>query len=190
MDGFVTPDTTGPLDVAAALERCPPEATTRGMFLADIVEALQKKGLPVPATTYHAFGTYPQRDFITVAAAAAKALYPELGEREGLRRLGRLAYPIFADTMIGKVMFGVLGNDVGAVMRVSPGAYEAVLSHGRAELMDSGPRHARVRLSNVATFLDSYQVGVFEGTLLACKVPGTVKVRLESPVTGEFLVEW
>ena len=65
--------------------------------------------------------------------------------------------------MIGKVMFGVLGNDIGAVLRVSPGAYEAVLSHGRAELVDSGPRHARVRLSNVATFLDSYHVGVLRG---------------------------
>ena len=65
-----------------------------------------------------------------------------------------------------------------------------MLSHGKAEVVDSGPRHTRLRLSNVATFLDCYQVGVFEGTLLACKLPGTVNVRLESPVTGEFLVEW
>lgn len=190
MDGFVMPDTTGPLDVASAVERCPPEATTRGMFLVDMVEALKKKALPVPPKTYHAFGIYPQREFITVAASAAKALHPEVREREGLRRLGRMAYPIFADTMIGKVMFGVLGNDIAAIMRVAPRGYEAVLSHGKAEVMDSGPGHARIRLSDVATFIDSYQVGVFEGALLSCNVVGTVKLRLESPVTGEFLVEW
>jgi len=106
MDGFVTPDTTGPLDVAAAVARCPPEATTRGMFLADIAEQLAQKGLAVPASTYNAFGTYSQREFMTVAAAAATALHPGLPPREALRRLGRSAYPTFVSTMIGQVLFG------------------------------------------------------------------------------------
>jgi len=190
MDGFSLPDTNDPIDVAAAVERCLPAATTRGMFIADIVDALKKRGLPVPPKTYHMFGNYPQREFITVAAAAARALHPDQREKESLRRLGQMAYPIFASTMIGKVMYGVLGNDIGAIMRVAPRGYEAILSHGRAEVVESGATHVRVRLTNVATFLDSYQVGVFEGALLSCNVRGTVKVRLETPVTGEFLVEW
>jgi len=68
--------------------------------------------------------------------------------------------------------------------------YEAVLSHGRAEVVDVGARFARVRLIDFPAFIDSYQVGVFEGALLSCKVPGTVKVRMETPIRGEFLVEW
>ena len=63
--------------------------------------------------------------------------------------------------MIGKVMFGVLGNDIGAVLRVSPGAYEAVLSHGRAELVDSGPRHAEARafVDDDAVALENAEAG-------------------------------
>lgn len=190
MNGFALPDMNGSLKVDEVRQRCPADATTRGMFLADIVAALKAKNLPVPATKYQAFGTYPQREFITVAAEAARALHPSIPEREGLRRLGQLAYPTFAGTMIGKVMFGVLGKDVGAVMRLSPRGYEASVSHGRAHLVEQGPRFVRVRLIDVYTFLDSYQVGVFEGALIACEAKGTVRVRLESPTTGEFLVEW
>jgi uncharacterized protein (TIGR02265 family) len=190
MDGFQTPDFSQPVDVDAHLQHCLPEATTRGMFLADIVEALKQRNLPLPAKRYQAFGSYPQREFITVAADAARHLYPGLAQKEALRRLGQLAYPTFADTMIGKVMYGVLGKDVAAIMKVAPRGYEAVLSHGRAELVQSGPKMARVRLTDVATFLDSYQVGVFEGAFKSCNVAGTVKVKLDSPVTGEFLLEW
>jgi hypothetical protein len=50
MDGFQTPDFSQPVDVDAHLQRCHPEATTRGMFLADIVEALKQRNLPLPAT--------------------------------------------------------------------------------------------------------------------------------------------
>lgn len=190
MDGFHAPDFNQTVDVDAHLQRCRPEATTRGMFLADIVEALKQRNLPLPAKRYQAFGSYPQREFITVAADAARHLYPGLAQKEALRRLGQLAYPTFADTMIGKVMYGVLGKDVAAIMKVAPRGYEAVLSHGRAELVQSGPKMARVRLTDVATFLDSYQVGVFEGAFKSCNVAGTVKVKLDSPVTGEFLLEW
>lgn len=190
MNGFAPPDLRGALDVEATVARCPPEATTRGMFLADIVEALKQKNLPVPEKRYQAFGTYPQREFITVAADAARALHPDLPPKESLRRLGQMAYPTFAGTMIGKVMFGVLGKDVASVMRVSPKGYAASVSHGRAHLVDHGPRFVRVHLVDVYTYLESYQVGVFEGALIACETQGTVKVKLESPTSGDFLVEW
>jgi len=190
MDGFHAPDFSQPVDVDAHLKRCLPEATTRGMFMADMVEALRQRNLPLPAKRYQAFGSYPQREFITVAVDATRHLYPGVPTKEALRRLGQLAYPTFADTMIGKVMYGVLGKDIAAIMKVAPRGYEAVLSHGRAELVQSGPKMACVRLTDVATFLDCYQVGVFEGAFKSCNVAGTVKVKLESPVTGEFLLEW
>jgi uncharacterized protein (TIGR02265 family) len=190
MSDFVLPDTSGSEDVAEVAARCPPEAMTRGMFLVDIVDALRRKKLPLPERAYQTFGNYPQREFITVAAAAAVQLFPDVSQREALRLVGQSAYPVFAQTLIGKVMFGVLGNDIGAVMRVAPRGYASILSHGHADLLEAGPRFVRVRLVNVHTFLSSYQVGVFEGALLACDVKGTVKVRYDNATNGEFLVEW
>jgi uncharacterized protein (TIGR02265 family) len=189
-DSFVLPDMSGSEDIAQVLACCPAEAMTRGMFLADIVDALRRNQLPLPARTYQTFGNYPQREFISVASDAAGHLFPRVSQREALRLLGQSAYPVFAQTLIGKVMFGVLGNDIGSIMRIAPRGYASILSHGHADLVESGPKFVRVKLVNVHTFLSSYQVGVFEGALLACEVKGTVKVRYDNPTNGEFLVEW
>jgi uncharacterized protein (TIGR02265 family) len=187
---FRTPNMMGALDLAALEADVPPEAMTRGMFFADVAEALKKRGLPAPAKSYNSFGYYPQREFIMYAGNAARTIFPEETPREALRRLGQLAYPTFKETMIGKVMFGVLGSDLGSIMKLVPKGYAAVLSHGRAEYIEGSATHCHIRLTDIYTFLDSYQVGVFEGAIIACNRQGDVKLRLDSPTCGEFWVEW
>jgi uncharacterized protein (TIGR02265 family) len=87
-------------------------------------------------------------------------------------------------------MFGVLGHDLGAVLKLVPRGYAAVVSHATAELIDSTPRQMTIRLNNAQTFLDSYQVGVFEGAIVACRERGEVFVRLDSSTTGDFHIVW
>ena len=41
----------------------------------------------------------------------AELLHPDADLREGLRRVGQTAYPTFVQTMLGRVLFGVLGSD-------------------------------------------------------------------------------
>lgn len=182
---------SGSLDLVAIEAAIPAEAMTRGMFFADIAEALKQRGLPAAAAKpYNAFGNYPQRDFIMFAGTAARTIFPECTQREALRRIGQLAYPTFKKNILGKVMFGVLGNDVSAIMKLVPKGYAATLSHGRADYINGGPNFAHIKLTDIHTFLDSYQVGLFEGTLLACERKGTVKCKMASPTSGEFYIEW
>ena len=190
MLGFRAPDMSGSLDLVAMEAEVPKEAMTRGMFFADIADALKRRGLPPAEKPYNAFGNYPQRDFILFAGTAARTIFPECSQREALRRIGQLAYPTFKQNILGKVMFGVLGNDVSAIMKLVPKGYAATLSHGRADYINGGPNFAHIKLSDIHTFLDSYQVGLFEGTLLACERKGSVKVKMSSPTSGEFYIEW
>lgn len=190
MPGFRHPDMSGSLDLTTIEAAIPQDAMTRGMFFADIADALRKRGLPPPEKPYNAFGNYAQRDFILFAGTAARTIHPDCTQREALRRLGQSAYPTFKQNILGKVMFGVLGNDVGAIMKLVPKGYAATLTHGRAEYVEGGPGFAHIKLTDIHTFLDSYQVGLFEGTLLACEKRGSVKVRYSSPTSGEFYVEW
>ena len=188
---YGVPDMQAPLDVAAYMAHCPEHAVARGMFFGDIVDALKRRGLrPSTSKRYVAFSNYPQREFIEFAARSVELLHPDLPLREGLRRVGHLAYPTFRDTMIGRVMFGVLGDDIEAVMKIVPKGYDAALNVVQAKTLAVGRGYALFRFENLHTLFDSYQVGVMEGAILACGREGEVRLKCESLSTGQALVTW
>jgi uncharacterized protein (TIGR02265 family) len=161
------------------------------MFMNDLLaHVAQAGGAPITDKRYVIFKDYPMREYIELAPQAAARAFPSLPMREALRRIGRSAYPTLADTMIGRVIFGVLGKDLEAVMRVAARGYAVSQSHGVAEVLEVGPGRARVQLTNLYTFVDSFQVGVFEGAILACGRTGEVRARVESIATAEILATW
>lgn len=189
--GFRSPDMSGPLNVPARLKACPLAAETRGMFFLDALAAMKNAGGDISGfPRFQSFRMYPQRSFLEIAPVAAAAAFPDLPPKEGLRRLGQRAYPTFGESIAGRVMFGVLGHDLAAVLRLVPRGYAAVVSHASAELIDEAPRAITVRLNNVHTFLDCYQVGVFEGAIVACREVGEVFARFDSQTTGDFHIMW
>jgi uncharacterized protein (TIGR02265 family) len=189
--GFFKPDMTKPLNLFAAQQQCPEAAHARGMFFADIVAEMKAHKLPLHSDkVYVPFSNYPQREFLALAHYSAQKLYPHVPVREALRLLGQSAYPTFARSMIGRVMFGVLRHDVQAIMKIAPRGYQAVLSLGRSEILSVGDDHVHMRMTDVHTFLDSYQVGVVEGAVMACGRLGTVEVRMKDTSNGELWVSW
>jgi Protein of unknown function (DUF2378) len=77
----------------------------------------------------------------------------------------------------------------GALDAVAKG-YALTSWPARVEVVERGAGHARVRLDEVHYFLDSHHVGIFEGVMRACGVKGSVRVRLDSTVSGELLLTW
>jgi uncharacterized protein (TIGR02265 family) len=122
--------------------------------------------------------------------AAAGILYPREPMRNGLRRLGRLAYPTLAQTLIGRALFGVAGGDFGVILSLASRAYSISVKPGEVTLAEREGRHAVVRLRDLWNIPDSYQVGVFEGALIATGLRGEVKVRVLSPCDVDFEVTW
>lgn len=190
-DDFAVPDFSAPFDARAYHDACPPEATIKGMFVNDLLEHVAKGGgRAITDKRYVAFKDYPMREYLELAPRACEVAYPGVPPREALRRIGRSAYPTLASTMIGKVIFGVLGKDLEAVMKVAARGYAVAQSAGRADVIEVRPGRAMVKLTNIFTYVDAFQVGVFEGAILACDREGEVRVKVESIGTATMLATW
>jgi uncharacterized protein (TIGR02265 family) len=173
--GFGPPDDETPLtDDPTSI---PAGATVKGFFFQRAIEELDKRGKTYDGPRrYTVFKDYPLGDYRELLLTAATQLYPSMKPRGALRRLGRLAYPTLAQTMIGRVIFGVLGNDLSSVMKAAAKGYKVSIHPGSATVIDVGDRHAHVRLEEIHVFVDCYQVGVFEGAIEACGRRGEVAV--------------
>ncbi len=189
---FHVPSWDAPLDVSAELDAVPPGTTIKGMFILPMVLEAQRRGIRFESARdrYLPFGDYPLVEHGRLLVESARAFYPKLTTRRGLRKLGHAGLRAFAESTIGKVVWAAV-DGVDAAMDAAARTYEIAIPAGRLAIVERGPGRARVRLTGgVHYFLDSNHVGNFEGVLRACRVKGTVAVRLEPPAAGELLLTW
>jgi uncharacterized protein (TIGR02265 family) len=188
---FVAPSWTQSLDVEMYLERCPADINVRGMYFNGIVrDILSKISTYTPSTSYRAFHYYPLRDFMALVVEAASLLYPMAGAREGIRLVGRNAYRDFADSTIGKVILGAVKNDVSAILSLATKAYGVSMTQAKVGVVERGDHYAILSMSNVYNFLDTYQVGVFEGVFLITATTGEVKIHRTGHSEAQLLLTW
>ncbi len=189
LPGFQPPTWTESLDVEQRISETPTDATLRGLFFQAIVDRLTALGKAAPAQ-YSGFARYPVREYLELAASAAREIYPLEPLREGLRQLGREVYPAFKDTMAGAAIFAFAGNDFGKVAMLAQKAYEITLTPSRVALREHGKRHIVVELRAVYTFADCLQIGIWEGAMTACRVQGTIAMKVHSPCDVDLEIEW
>ncbi len=195
---FQTPDFRQDIDSRRYLERVPPDARCKGMFFHEIVKLAGTLGrssfdsstLARLEARYVAFKDYPLRTHMEITAAVARPLFPDVSTREGLRRLGRLAFPTFASSMVGRVVVGVLGADLERILQVGPKVFELSLSHGRARSTHVGERHFQYEFTDVYGYLDAYYLGVMEGPIVHFGKRPDVKLHLSSLSDGVMDIRW
>lgn len=195
---FVSPRFDEDLDVEAYLERVPDDACCKGMFFGDLVDAAKSVSAQATAEVtrelgqrrYIPFKDYPLREHMTLSSRLVPRLFPQYPTREGMRRLGWLVYPLFKQSLIGRVVFGVLGHDLDQVMRVGPRSFELSLTRGRAVGEKIGERHYRYSFREIYGYLDSYYVGVMEGVFRDHGVRAEVKIALSSLSDGVMDIRW
>lgn len=188
---FVAPDFGRPLDVSAGIAQLPLGGSIRGMYLQSVVDLCAAAGRPLPPRpVYTALKDYPLVDHVRLVVEAARLAHPDVPVREGLRRIGRGTYDVMAATLIGRVVFGVLGKDIARVTRLVAKAYEISGRGMTASLVDAGEDWSHVRLEGHTCLVDSYHVGAFEGVLRARNVEGEVRVHELSPTTTDFFTVW
>jgi uncharacterized protein (TIGR02265 family) len=196
---FLEPTWTEDVSLERYLEACPAHAETLGTFFAHVrqhvIDALG--ALPdeffegVSKKSWLPFRSYPLRDFMRVAYAAARLAYPNLSRSDGLRRIGWRSYPSFAATMAGRVVLFALGDELDDVVRASPKAYRLGLPGCSVEVTRVGERHYRYEMRDVHSFVDSYHYGVLEGAILAFKHRPDIRLRrLDRLCDAEFEVRW
>jgi uncharacterized protein (TIGR02265 family) len=189
--GFSAPDDARPVLPERVIQSTPDGASVRGMFFNSYVEQAKERGIRLDDVGAHAgFKYYPAREWQRFIVQVAQKFHPDLPLGGALRRVGLSAYPTFAESMVGRVVFGVLGKDLARIMRVAQKGFEHSLSSARVELLSADDHSARLYLAGVYGFFDTYTVGVFEGAIRVCEREGDVHVRLIGHGEGEIFVRW
>jgi uncharacterized protein (TIGR02265 family) len=190
-DTFVEPDWKAPVDVAAAVNAAPTNETVKGYLLQAVLEEAKKAGKAWPGRAkYVGFKDYSIREHVETIAMGARVIYPELPIREGLRRLGRRAYPALLESLVGKVVFGALGRDLESALKIVSRGYQISATKGSAQLLDVGSNHALIKIWDIWTWPDAYHVGIFEGALTIYDKVGRIRVRLVQPTEAELQINW
>jgi uncharacterized protein (TIGR02265 family) len=190
-EGFELPDWDAPFDPQLYFDIVPLDATAKGMFLQALADEAERLGktFELPRR-YYAFHNYPLQECMELTLEAAKLIHPDASLREALRRLGRLSYRTFADSMIGRAVFGIAGGDVGRILSLASKGASVASTVGKIEVASQGESSATLRVSEIYVFAECFNVGIAEGVLEVCGREGYVAQRMTSLTEGEFLVRW
>lgn len=189
-DGFTPPDWEAPFDLQAHLAKVPAGATVKGMFLSSTVETVKARGGGLlTGEKFTAFRDYPLTRTLELLAEGASLVFPERSLRDGMRRLARPAFPVFADSMIGRTIFAAIGRDPKPVLGLASRAWRHATNTGKLESEPVDDTAVRVRVSDFL-LTEMVAVGIAEGVLQACGRQGVVVRRMQSPSDGEFLIRW
>jgi uncharacterized protein (TIGR02265 family) len=195
---FSGPKLVHDVDVARYARACPAGSVTQGVYfqyLRSAVEAECGKDERLYAglsrRDWTAFRRYSLRDFMCLAVNAAQLAHPKEALSEGLRRLGRLAYPSLAATMAGRVVLYAFGERLENVVKALPKAYAISVPGTVVETYELGPTHYRITMKNVYNFVDTYHLGVLEGAVLAMGFQPRITVTVgERLCDAEFQGGW
>ncbi len=172
---FAAPRTRFDIDIDEICARVPASVTTKGMFFnrclalareLDEAALLQAAGLDDDRIL--PFGDYPWNGFVRLAAAVGEPLH---GGRTaiGLRAVGRTLYDEFADSLPGRMTFGVLRYNADRVIGLGAKAWMMSGSPGRVVSESVGDQHYRYRyLGYPAEVTETLAIGVLESALHSC----------------------
>lgn len=180
-----------PLDVDACLRAIPASATITGMFLEGASQVARDKGHTMRAgrARYTAFQTYPLREHCEILVEVAEALYANVPLREGLRRLGRGAPQVLMRSTVGRVVLGSVEGPVPTIEAMAR-SYALHMRPSTLVVEKHGEHGVIIHLSDIHNFLDSHNVGVFEGVMRHAGAPGKVRICSFSRTNADFLCEW
>jgi uncharacterized protein (TIGR02265 family) len=188
--GFHAFDPHAELDLEAVLARIPDHATVKGMYLNGVVKDARAQGVELEASRYVSLDDYPARDYHALVAQAAAKLHPDVPLREGLRRLGRSAFPTLRESMVGRMVFGVVGDDPAALFKLVSKAWSLSQNTVRAELISAEPGRVVVNMTGFDWFVDDFTLGIFEGVILSTGHTPTVGVRHPRKLETDFECLW
>jgi uncharacterized protein (TIGR02265 family) len=198
VSGVRPPRFHDPVDLEAHLALVPRGATNRGIFLQEFVHRVRAVAPEVDLAAlagierrrYLPFLQYPYADFLRLAYAAARVLFPRTPIGEGLRRLGHGTYDTLLDSQAGRAIFSALGIDFEQICRNAGTAYRMALNFGKMTPTQVGPKHFRIVYDEQPSFLETLQVGVIEGAARHCYVTPRIQIELRDLAHATIDVDW
>ena len=170
---------------------CSAKATAKGFYLSAFLRETASNGQHLEGYgPYRDFKDYPQQEAIRLIAECARRLYPDAMLREGIRRIGWSVFPTLLSTMIGKVVFGALGDSIPAVARNASRGFSVSLNGGTCEALRVSANEAELRVEDCFLFPDCFLVGVFEGAVAHYGKDAQVEVANVGKGRCDYLIRW
>jgi uncharacterized protein (TIGR02265 family) len=180
---------SGDLDAEAVARAIPKTNVVKGMFFtrhvaqlgADFANVVPRLEAPPRFGRYVPFSDYLQSDYMRVSSAVAVKVYPRLGLREAMRRLGRDDFTVFGESTVGKVILAVVGDARAALLK-TPGIYIKMAPGDWTVVGEEIDEHT-VRIEFFPAYGSwEYQLGQLEGVVLKYNVsPTTTVTELPGP---------
>ena len=193
---FRAPAFIGQFDMGEHLAHCPMHATCKGMYFNDLIGMIRElptevQGqIPMERPKYASFRDYPLHEHMRLSWAATPHLFPGKSTCAAYRELGWRAFPLFAGSMIGKVIFGILGDDLDSIFNVAGKGMARSLNPGTMTSEKIGERHFRIEMRDVYGVIDPYYVGVCEGAIQHAGFTPDVRVRNLSLSSAILDIRW
>lgn len=186
---FSPPTFVGALDVDERVAAAPHGGRVKGMFFSAIAEeASVASGTRVGRERYVSFQGYPLSEWIAFLPEAAKAAYPTVHAKEGMRRFGHGAFSVFDQSVAGRVILSMAAKNLHASMSLTSRIFQVLGSHGSLSPVINEPGRAVIAIRDSWDYIDSWYVGIFEGAIRAFGATGEVRVRLRDRSNGDLEV--
>jgi len=186
------------LDIEAILAAAPATATARGRYLTRTLD-MRPEGLSeeevlhqagIPFKRFVPFQAYPWTEFFRLACAVA-SLLDEDSVSAGLRTVGRSYYPDFANSVTGKIVFGLLGRNIEKVIPLAPTAWSLSGTFGKIHAQPLGSRHYRYHFEDYPSpVAESLFAGILEGLITHCNSSGTIGFVGVGEMESMFDIRW
>jgi uncharacterized protein (TIGR02265 family) len=194
---FATPRTKLELDLDAIAARLPGTATTKGMFFSralslvpgqtDDEPILRAAGLE--ESRFVPFNNYPWIDFLRLCCAVSDVIAPT--RAVGLRKIGRTLYSEFADSLAGRVTFGLLRNNADRVVSLGPKAWNMSGVPGEVVGESIDDCHYRYHFIDYPSEVaETLAVGVLEGALVECGETPRILFGQADPMHAVLDIRW
>ena len=182
------------LDLESVLRTVPSGSSVKGLFLESVVErvpdrvALFAKAGVAPRRIVP-FLDFPYDEYMRILVAAAETVFPTLPRTLALRRFHHSFYEEFADTLAGRVMFGVLGTDAERILPIGARGWQVNVKLGSVTAQTLGPKHVRYVFAKYpALICECCDVGVIEGAMRFLGEP-QARVRIHTPTLDHTEVD-
>jgi uncharacterized protein (TIGR02265 family) len=168
----------------------PPQLRARGLYFVGVGRAVAKRaGAPAwqevlarvgAPRRFFPFNYYPHRDLYKIHAMTANLLVPQGPLDRGLLEVGRLLYPIYRESLVGRTMSALAGNDPKTLLRILCESYRLSVDGNEHELsFDEGSAGVwRCRVEPSPWYPSIFR-GIVEGTTASHGVAGVEIETLE-----------
>jgi uncharacterized protein (TIGR02265 family) len=196
MTVYDRPSWDAPLDAESYVRAIPPGALIKGFYAATVAAEAKRRGIKLAHASdkYLPFLDYSLANHNRLLVETARAFWPDVPLRQGLRKIGRAAVQSLLETTFGKALLGGLTQPetVGRALLAFGRAYTTTLSKPTpvVEVIETGERSAIFRLRDAWVFHDSQQIGIIEGLCRACGAQADVRFAMDGPASGEFACSW